>query len=342
MDSLPKISVVIPIRNEERYIATTLEHLQKQDYPHDLLEMVVVDGQSDDRTVEIVKEMAVRDNRIKLFFNPRRLSSAARNIGAQKASGEIVLYIDGHIYIDNNFLLKNIAYYMKEKDVSVLSRPGFLETPGNCYFQNAVALARKSPFGHGLDSTIFDKEDRYVDPESSAAFYRREVIAEVGYFDEAFDAAEDYEFNYRLRKSGYRSFTSPKLGMFYYPRDSFGRLFQQATRYGIGRCRLIWKHPEAFSLGVVIPAGFILGLPTLLLLSLLISEMIYPAIGLYGLYLIINLISSIYIAATNGWKYLPILPGIFLTIHSGLGWGFVKEMVRNVLVRFKIIRQRKL
>ncbi|MBU0983855.1 MAG: glycosyltransferase family 2 protein [candidate division Zixibacteria bacterium] len=326
----PVMSVVVPIRNEEPYIEQTITYIREQDYPADKVEILVVDGESDDRTVEIVRGLAAGDDRIKLHNNPKRLSSAARNVGAKQATGDIVLYIDGHVYIDNRCLLKNVARLMYEKDVSVLSRPGFQNIPGISYYQQAVALARRSAFGHGLGSTGFTEASRYCAPESTGTYYRREAIGAVGYFDEEFDAAEDFEFNYRLGKAGYKSFTAPELIVYYYPRDTIGKLFHQMKRYGIGRCRLVRKHPEAFSLAAIIPAAFVAGLPALLLLSLAVPQALWLAVGLYGFYAVLNILVSIATAARKGWKFLPVLPFTFAAIHIGVGWGLIGETARQV------------
>ena len=124
------------------------------------------------------------------------------------------------------------------RDFEALSRPQFLDTPENTFFQRAVSLARKSAVGHGLDSTIYTDKDMYVDPSSSGASYKKSVFDEVGYFDERFDACEDVEFNYRVHKSGRRSFTSLALAVYYYPRTGIRSLFKQMKRYGVGRMRL--------------------------------------------------------------------------------------------------------
>lgn len=330
-DTWPKLSVVIPIRNEERFIEQTIGYIQDQDYPEEKIEILVVDGESDDRSAEIVNMIAARDGRVKLLNNSKRLSSAARNIGARNATGEIVLYIDGHVYIDNPFLLKNVARLMREKKVSVLSRPGFQDIPGNRFFQKAVALGRKSAFGHGPGSSGFSDESKYVNPESTGTYYRREVIEAAGYFDENFDAAEDFEFNYRLGRMGYESYTAPDLIIYYFPRENFSQLFHQMKRYGIGRCRIVWKHPVAFSIAVLIPAAFVVGLPVLLLLSLWIPQTLPAAIVIYGLYLLVSLLVSARISFKSGWRYMIALPGIFLAIHAGLGWGIIREAGRQLL-----------
>jgi succinoglycan biosynthesis protein ExoA len=334
----PMISVVVPVRNEAQFIARTLEYILSQDYPADKLEVLVVDGQSDDGTVAIVQGIASADPRVKLLENPKRLSSAARNIGAKAAAGEIITFIDGHVYIDDDRVLKNTALLMDEKQISVLSRPQFLDTPDNTFFQKAVSLARKSAFGHGLDSTIYSNDEDYVDPTSSGASYKREVFEKVGYFDESFDAAEDVEFNYRVGKAGFQSFTSPDLAVYYYPRGSLKSLFKQLTRYGVGRFRFMQKHREAIASGALIPPAYFALLVLFLLLSIVIPAF-RPLLQVWiGLYILGNILSSVMVAMEKGIEYLMVLPAIYFCIHAGLAWGFISEAVRT----YRRGRQKKL
>lgn len=332
-NSLPKITVVLPIRNEEQFIAQTLDYILTQDYPRELMEVLVVDGESDDRTVAIVSEIAKTDPRVRLLSNPQRFSSAARSTGARAATGEIVTFIDGHTYIDNDQLLKSTACLMQEKEVDVLSRPQFLDTPDNSFFQKAVSLARKSVLGHGLDSTIYTDKDFFVDPSSSGASYRREVFDEIGYFDERFDACEDVEFNYRVHKSGRKSFTSLALAVYYYPRASLGRLFRQMARYGAGRLRLARKHPATLSPTTLLPVFFLLGIIGLPLLSLIWPIFGWLFVAGYGLYFLLAIASAIGIAVRQGAAFLLPVLVILPTILLGLGWGFIAELGRTVIGR---------
>jgi succinoglycan biosynthesis protein ExoA len=323
----PKISVVLPIRSEAKFIARTIQYLQDQDYPRDKLEILAVVGDSDDNTAEIVQQIAAQDERVRYLSNPKRWSSSARNIGVRAATGEIITYVDGHTYIDNNQLLKNTARLMAENEVAVLSRPQFLETPDNTTFQRAVALARKSKLGHGLDSTIYSEMDMYVNPASAGATYKREVFDKVGYFEETFDASEDYEFNYRVAQAGYRAFTSLKLAVYYYPRNSLRALFTQMARYGAGRMRLARKHPGTLGVGTLIPPLFTAGLVVLPLLALVIPWFWLPFKLLYGLYVVAVLVSSFAVAAHTSTANLFFLPPIYFVIHTGLGFGFLRELL---------------
>jgi glycosyltransferase involved in cell wall biosynthesis len=331
LNETPKISIVVPIRNEEKYIVTTIKYILTQDYPDEKLEIIIAAGESDDHTDEIIDDLAAKDSRIRVIHNPRGFSSAGRNIGAKSASGEIITFIDGHTYIDDRMLLRNIVEFMTEKDVSVLSRPQFLDTPENSFFQEAVSLARKSPIGHGLDSTIYTKEDKYVNPTSSGATYKKEVFNKVGGFDERFDACEDVDFNYRVAQSGYKSFTSMRLAVFYYPRESLGGLFRQMKRYGVGRFRLACKHPPTLSIGTLVPPLITAGLPFLAVLSFFVNILLYPFLLIAGLYVTGIFGSSLAVSLRNGIRFFPILPPIYFVIHLGMGWGFLMEMGRTLI-----------
>jgi len=327
VENWPKISVVLPIRNEAEFIARTIKYLQEQDYPRDKLEILVVVGDSTDNTAEIVQQIASEDERVRYFHNQKNWSSSARNIGAKAATGEIITYIDGHTYIDNDQLLKSTARLMSENNVSVLSRPQFLDTPENTTFQKAVACARKSPLGHGLDSTIYSEQDMLVNPASAGASYKSEVFDTVGYFDESFDASEDYEFNYRISQAGYKAFTSLKLAVYYYPRNSFLTLFKQMVRYGRGRMRLARKHHGTLGLGTLIPPFFTLGLLGLPLVNNLSYTLGQLYSGCYLLYALAVIASATVVAARQGIAYLFLVPPIFLAIHLGLGCGFLLELI---------------
>lgn len=339
MEPYPKISVVIPIRNEALYIARTIRYLLDQDYPRDRLELLVVVGDSDDNTAEIVQGIAAQDARVRYIYNPKTFSSSARNMGARVGTGEVITYVDGHTYIDNDQLLKNTARLMQEKEVAVLSRPQFLETPDNTTFQKAVALARRSLIGHGLDSTIYTEKDMYVNPASSGATYRREVFDRVGWFDEHFDASEDYEFNYRVAAAGYKAFTSLKLAVYYYPRKSLGALFKQMARYGTGRMRLARKHPTTLGIGTLMPVLFTLGLVLLPLAALFSIWSLYVWALAYGAYLVAVLASALLISVRHGLVYLALVPPIYFIIHLGLGYGFLREGVKALLSRAPSFRR---
>ncbi len=291
------ISVIIPVRNESRFIEQTLTELVDQDYAPDRFEILVVDGQSTDGTPDLVARFAAGRPNVRLFDNPRRLSSAARNIAIRHAGhrvpavDDVVLLVDGHCELADRQYLQKLAAAFERSGADCLGRPqpqdyfsplppgegpgvratafsplppgegpGVRATANLTTLQRAIAAARSSRLGHHPDSFIYSSDEQFVPAESVAVAYRRSVFEKVGYFDENFDACEDVEFNHRVDRAGLRCFFTPAIAAHYAPRDTLRGLYRQMVRYGRGRIRLWRKHPETFSWGIVPPLLFVIGL----------------------------------------------------------------------------------
>lgn len=326
----PFISVVIPVRNEETHLGKVLESLIAQEYPRDRYEILVVDGQSTDGTSVVVEKAAAAATvRVTLLQNPRKLSSAGRNVGVRNSSGEFIIFVDGHCEIPSKTLLRDAATLFEKSGADCLCRPQPLNTAGNGFFGNAVAYARASPLGHGRDSTIYNTTyEGCVNPCSAGSMYRRTVFERVGYYDESFDAAEDVELNYRVFKSGLISYMSPLLEIRYQPRASFEALWRQMMRYGRGRFHLVWKHSKAFSFSQIVPAIFLLWI-VLGGFASLFSPPFSAVFGIsLGAYAAVVLYFSFGLGRRHGFRYLLMGPPIFLTIHLGLGAGLLAEALK--------------
>lgn len=315
------------MRNEEKHLGEVLKQLSEQDYPSRRFEVIVADGNSTDGTRDIVNT-AARQSRvsIRLLENPRQLSSAGRNAGLLSSRGDIVAFIDGHCHIPSPALLTTIVALFQETGAACLCRPQPLHAQGNTPFQTALAHTRATVIGHGRDSTIFDMErERFVDPSSSGAIYRREVFETIGIYDEDFDACEDVEFNFRVRQAGLTAFSSPRIAVHYSPRTSLGGLWKQLTRYGRGRYRFIRKHREAATLAQLVPPAFILWLLALALVapfSLWGLRAFAATLMVYGS---VILAFAIRLGFRYGWHHLWISPAVYMCIHGGLGTGLWRE-----------------
>lgn len=327
------LSIVVPIRNEARFILDTLMQLEKQDYPEDRYELLVVDGMSTDDTPNIVKKFIATHPKlnIKLLENPGQLSSRARNVGARNAQGEVIAYIDGHVYLPDEQLFANIEKLLIENDALALARPQHLDVPGLDKESKAywIAVSRKTWLGHSTKSFIYGDHEGFVDPTSSGFAYHRSVFEKVGFFDESFDAAEDVEFNYRVKQAGLKAYTSPKLLVYYYPREHFLALFKQQTRYGEGRARFVRKYPEAFTFETLVPVGIFV---FFLLFPLLFIPFI-PWLGKIAwlicllIYLGVLMVTGIFEAQKRKYflPFLQVALGVLVT-HLGLGWGMFKKV----------------
>lgn len=324
----PRVTVMVPVRNEARFIEGTLEQLYHQDYPRDALEVIVADGCSDDGTPAIVRGFAERhpDFDLKVLDNPKRLSSAARNLAVRHGRGEYFLLIDGHVHIPSTQLVSDAVDLAQRQGARVLGRPQPLNPPHTGPFQQAVALARQSPLAHSGESFIYSGYEGWCSPLSIGTMYHRSVFSEVGLFDEAFDAAEDVEFNYRAEQQGLRCYTSPKLAVHYYPRSDLRGLFRQLKRYGYGRARFLGKHPQRLTLETLVPPGFVLTLASLLLLAPFWLPAAVGLGGLLALYVGVLLGEGVRLNLRTGRRFLLQVPAIIATIHFGLGVGFLSGL----------------
>ena len=322
--ALPLISVVLPVRNEERHIGKVLNALEAQEYPSDRVEILVADGASTDNTCAIVSEFASRSRfSIRLYDNPGLRSSAGRNVGIRSSHGDIVMFVDGHCYIGSTRMLADTAQLMSDTGADCLCRPQPLHDDHNTPFQDLVARVRATPLGHGRDSLIYDLErEGPAEPMSSGAIYRKDVFARIGIYDEQFDACEDVELNYRVHAAGLRSYTSPRLAVYYVPRATLRGLWKQMMRYGRGRVRLMRKHHDAITLAQLIPAGLVLLFTVGVISAAAIPPSRWPigaAIAIYGLAVLVS-------SAPFGRKAASAAL-IYLAIHFGLGAGFWTELL---------------
>src|SRR5207247_9084473 len=105
----PFVSIIVPCRNEEGYVGKCLESILGSDYPQERLEVLVVDGASDDRTREIVKRYAERHPAIRLLDNPKRVTPAALNIAIGAAQGQIVLRMGAHVAYPPRYTPASVA-----------------------------------------------------------------------------------------------------------------------------------------------------------------------------------------------------------------------------------------
>jgi len=323
----PFISVIVPVRNEQAFIADTLQQLLTQRYDPDRFEVIVADGRSTDDTCTIVAALQTRYPNLRLLDNPRRWSSAARNTAVRAARGDIILLIDGHCQLNNPDHLRNLADAFAESGADCVGRPQPLDVTGATCIQRAVAAARASRLGHHPDSHIYSDREGFVPPHSVAVAYRRGVFDTVGLFDERFDACEDVEFNHRVARAGLKCWFTPCVQVHYYPRASLAGLFRQMVRYGRGRVRLLRKHPETFSLPGFVPAAFLAGVvlgPLLACWSSLLGMLYLGVLGVYGAAVL--LYSLALTLRQRDARLLPLFPLVFLTLHAGAGAGVWCEL----------------
>ncbi|KAB7622855.1 glycosyltransferase [Alkalilimnicola sp. S0819] len=326
---MPRVTVMVPVRNEARYIKATLSQLAEQDYPAGSLEILVLDGDSEDDTAQRVQAFATAHPglNLRLLRNPRRLSSAARNLALAHGRGDYFLLIDGHVHIPGRRMIRDHVEMALAHGALVLGRPQPLDPPGITSFQQAVALARRSRLAHSGESLIFSNRQAWCSPLSVAVFYHRSVFERCGRFDERFDAAEDLEFNYRLERAGLRCLISPRFTVRYYPRENLSGLFRQLVRYGLGRGRFLRKHPMRLRPEMLAPPLLLLGLVVGVLGSLFSGWWLGLFVLALAAYALLLEVEARRLVAGQPGQSAHRLALIIATIHLGLGYGLLRGLL---------------
>jgi succinoglycan biosynthesis protein ExoA len=339
MDDSPFITVVVPVRNEAACIERTLTRLTNQHYDSDRFEIIVADGRSTDKTVPIVRSLQAVHPNIRLVYNARRLSSAARNMGVRHGRGKYFVIVDGHCDISDRDYLKKMAAAFERSGADCLGRPQPLEIASPSPVQQAIALARRSWLGHNPSSFIYASQEQFVKASSVAVAYRRDVFEKVGFFDERFDACEDVELNTRIDAARLKCLFTPDIVVHYHPRSSLRGVAYQMSRYGRGRFRLAAKHPHSLSAPAVAPMGFVGGMIACAILGLWFPLFaVLCALGALAYLTVVTTTAISLSAKAPLMKAKLTLPLVFMAVHAGFAWGSASELFR----RFKRLAISKL
>jgi succinoglycan biosynthesis protein ExoA len=314
---LPPVSVIMAIRNEAGFIATSLGAVLGQDYPRALLEVIVADGCSDDGTKEIVEAMALADGRVTLIENPGRIVATGLNQAVAAARGEVLVRVDGHCEIAADYV-RCCVTHLQRGEVAGVGGP--LDTIGGTPVACAIAAAMSSTFGVGNSAfRTLKGTSRLVDTIAFPA-YAREVVDRAGPFDTELVRNQDDEYNYRLRGLGCRLLLAADVRARYYSRSSLRSLCRQYFQYGYWKVRVLQKHRRQMSPRQFAPPAFVLALLVLPLMPY--GSLVWT--GMVGLYALMSLRASAALASQlPGVKPMLILPLAFAILHVAYGSGFL-------------------
>jgi glycosyltransferase involved in cell wall biosynthesis len=325
----PKVSVVVPCRNEKDHIEATVRSIFGQEPPPGGFEVIIADGMSDDGTREILERLSRIEPRLIVVDNPDRTASHGMNAGIRRARGEYVAIMGAHNHYAPDYLRSSLQVLKETKADNV---GGSMMCVGESWLQRAIAIAHHSPFSVGGARW---HNVNYEGPADTVfgGVYRREVFEHVGLFDETLVRNQDDEFNLRLARAGGKIWHSPRIKSWYRPRAGLAALFRQYMQYGYWKVRVVQKHGRPASLRHLVPGSFVFCLIALAPLALLNSATLWLWLGLISSYVSCNIIASFITAARRGWSYMPILPSVFACYHFGYGIGFLKGVVDFVILR---------
>ena len=313
------VSVVVPILNEEVYIENFLASLEQQDYAKENMEVLLIDGKSNDKTLEIIENYLPKTTfTIRVFENEKKIQATAMNIGIKESVGKYIIRLDVHAMYEKNY----ISECVKLLDSSDAQNVGFyIETKGRGKTGKKIAKVLSSRFGVGGSTFRVESDvEKEVDTVPFGAF-RKSVFAEIGGFNEYLACNEDNDINYRIRKNGGKILISNSSSSTYFCRDTIGKLFKMGIRNGKWNVYSLYYSAGSMSIKYFIPAVFTLGLITLPILSLFSKFFL----ALLALELILYFLAASYFSyklKDNMTEFIQLL-AIFFVFHFSYGLGSV-------------------
>jgi len=309
----PAVSVILPVLNEEAHLEESILAILAQDY-RGLFEVILALGPSQDRTDEIAKSLSARDPRVKLVANPTGKTAAGLNLAVAASNHPIVVRVDGHAKIPQNYLTLAVEILEQTGAVNV---GGVMAAEGISNFEKAVARAMRSPLGVGASRFHTGGAAGEVDTVYLGAF-KRDAINQAGGFDERYTRAQDWELNHRLRKNGGLIYFDPRLQVTYRPRPNLRKLAKQYFQYGTWRRVVSRSHSGTINMRYLAPPVTLLGCAISLLAGSLIHPILYIPLAVYGLFVAVSaaLIS-------RSVRELISLLAIIPTMHFTWGAGFI-------------------
>lgn len=317
----PLVSVVIPCRNEQRFIGPCLASILEGDWPLDRLEVLVADGLSEDGTRETVAEHARRYPQVRLIDNPARTTPYALNEGIRASRGAFIAILSAHSKCGPRYLSQ---CYARSASTGADNVGGVwrIVPRRSTAIGRAIALALSHPFGAG---NAYYRTGVSAPREADTVafgFYRREVFDRIGAFNEHLVRGQDMELNLRLARAGGRIILDPAISLDYYARSGLAEFWRHnfADGYWVtyahrfARLPVSWRH--------LVPLAFVTALAAALVLAA-VTPLAVPLVALVALpYIVVSLaVASSLALRERDVRLLPALLVVFGVRHVAYGIG---------------------
>lgn len=318
-EARPVVSVVLPIRNEADHIEACLERLLAQDYPRGSMEIIIVDGQSTDGTLDAVRRVQARYPQadVKVLDNPARVVPPALNLGIRAARGDVIVRMDGHTVPATDYVSACVEALERS---GAANAGGVISAVGTTPFGRAVAVASLHPLGAGDARYRIGGAAGDVDTVPFGAF-RRQAFERAGLFDESLVRNQDDEMNVRLRAAGERVYLDPAIRATYTPRGTVRGLWSQYFQYGWWRVETLKRHPGTLRWRQLLPIG--------MTVAFVVAALLAPFWVVARAGLAVASVAYLAILGAVAWRIAPAgvdAPRValaFAVLHFAYGFGFV-------------------
>lgn len=311
----PRVSVVMPVRDDAHHVEEAVRAVLAQDCPGGI-EIVVAVAPSTDATEAICAGVQAADPRVRLVANPAGSTAAGLNRALAASTGVIVARVDAHAVLPPDYLRQAVELLEATGADNV---GGIQHAEGCSPFEQAVAAAMSSPFGAGDARFRTGGRPGPTDTVYLGVF-RRAALERVGGFDETLARNQDYELNYRLRASGGQVYFHPDLRVTYRPRSSLPALARQYFAYGQWKQVVVRRHPRSLRWRQLVAPAAVLANAAGLVAGATGKR---KALAVPGLYAAAVLGASGLVGRRLDGRAAVRLPAVFATMHGAWGLGFL-------------------
>lgn len=315
-----KVTFIIIAYNAENTIKSLIKDLERQNYNHKLIEVILVDSNSSDNTKKIMIDFKNKKSqfyRICILDNNKKILPCGWNIALKEATGDIILRVDAHTSIPNDFIKKNVECISNGEKICGGKVVSIVDSDNE--WQKTLLLAENSALGGGIATFRRGDKKRYVSTLAFAA-YKKEVFDNVGEYNEYLVRTEDNEMHYRMKKAGYKFYFNPEINSKRFARSSLRKMIKQKFLNGYWIGLTLRIQPKCFSLYHFIPLIFVLAIIITLISTIFMGNLLVNI--LFISYISINLLLSIFSIVNKKFNSINImLPVFFFLIHFSYGLG---------------------
>lgn len=323
-----EVAIAIPTLNEERFISRCLDSIIKQTFKFEKMDVMIIDGGSNDKTKDIVAKYQKSHQNIRFIENKKKIQSVAFNIGFKKSTAPYIIRLDAHAEYDSKYIslcIENLK--QDEKRGNVGGRCNILPFNQSLWAQTN-AILNHSRFGIGGAAFRVSNEAHNTDSVPFGAFPRK-IIEEIGGMREDLPRGEDNEYNSRIRKAGYKIFFDPNIISSYFARPTLGASCKQMYANGNSIGYLYYIDREAIGIRHLVPLLFVVSGLFSIIISVLWSPFCYVFCGSLALYIIADAIASIMGAKDNVKCTLPLFI-LFFCVHVSYGMGTIAGLIKGL------------
>jgi len=305
-------SIIMPVYNEADYIEQSIMSVINNEWGDTSYELILVDGGSEDGTVEKIKKLQKKYNNLVLLKNPKRIAPTAMNIGIEASKGRYIFVVSAHAFYEKGYFVK-LLNALKTLQADLVGPVLRTDTLKNDATATAIVnvLSDKLGVGSAFRSGVAQVEEVDTVPFGC---YRKEVFDTIGLYDERLVRNQDIELNKRLKRAGGKIYLVPDISCTYYARETFGALARNNFENGRWNILTAWHTGRLGSLSLrhYIPLLFVLGL----LLPLFCCAGLSVAMAL--VYIVVIAVRSYQIKKKTTWLHQMVA---FVVLHISYGLG---------------------